>query len=125
MTKQVLLSALAVASLSFTACSTEPSDWRPENKVSLDMVAPGTRTSDNFDQHSSSAPNQAKGGAIEAPISSHATLEKQERPSANQNVTANGAKAEITKKATDRAKAGGVPVQAEDETELKKQKGHE
>lgn len=120
MTKQLLLSALAVASLSFSACSTEPSDWRPENKVSLDMVAPGTRTSDNFDQHTSSAPNQAKGGAIEAPISSHTTLEKQERPSATENVTAKGAKAEMTKTATDRAEAGGKPVQAEDE---KVQKG--
>lgn len=122
MTKQLLLSSLAVASLLFTACSAEPSDWRPENKVSLDMVAPGSRTSDNFDQHTSSAANQHKGGAIEAPVSSHTTLEKQERPSAQENVTANGMEAEKTKKATDRAEAGGKPVQAEDETELQ---GHE
>lgn len=125
MTKQFSLSALAVAALLLTACSAEPSDWRPENKVSLDMVAPGSRTSDNFDQNSAAAPNQHKGAAIEAPISSHTTLEKQQRPSAEANVSANGAKAEMTETAQDRANAGGVPVQAEDEKVTKGNKAHE
>ena len=62
MTKQLLLSALAVAALSLSACSSEPSDWRPDKKVSLDMVGPGTRTSDNFDQHAEAGAHH-EGGA--------------------------------------------------------------
>jgi hypothetical protein len=89
MTKQLVLSAFALATLALNACSSEPSDWRPENKVSLDQVAPGTRESDNFDQHTAAAPNQAKGGAIEAPISSHVDLEGGERPNADQSRTIN------------------------------------
>ncbi|MBC6991872.1 hypothetical protein [Hymenobacter sp. BT491] len=89
MNKNLLFSALAVAALALNACSAEPSDWRPENKVSVDLVAPGTRSSDNFDQHTEAAPNQAKGGAIAEPISSHATLEKQALPTADQARTAN------------------------------------
>ena len=89
MNKHVLLSALAAAALSLSACSTEPSDWRAEKKVSLDMVEPGTRSSDNFDQHTEDAPDQAKGGAIERPISSHVTLEKKDRPNAQQATSAN------------------------------------
>jgi hypothetical protein len=57
MTKQTLLSTLAVAALFLSACSAEPSDWRPDKKVSIDMVEPGTRSSDNFDQAA------AEGGA--------------------------------------------------------------
>ena len=42
-----LLLALATAALA--SCSSEPSDWRPDEKVSLDIVAPGTRATENFD----------------------------------------------------------------------------
>jgi hypothetical protein len=69
-TKTLLFALSAGASLALLSCSSEPSDWRPEQKVSLDMVAPGTRETDNFDQHTDAAPNQAKGGAITTPISS-------------------------------------------------------
>ncbi|MFD2719035.1 hypothetical protein ACFST9_09930 [Hymenobacter monticola] len=53
-----LLLAVATATLALTSCSSEPSDWRPDEKVSLDQVAPGTRNSENFDH---SVPN----GSIE------------------------------------------------------------
>jgi len=53
-----LLLAVSAATLALTSCSSEPSDWRPENKVSLDQVAPGTRDDENFDR---SIPN----GSIE------------------------------------------------------------
>ena len=89
MTKQLLLSALAVAALSLSACSSEPSDWRPDKKVSLDMVEPGSRSSDNFDQHTEAAASQLKGGAIAEPISSHATLDQREKPSAEHATSAN------------------------------------
>ena len=53
-----LLLAVAAATLALTSCSSEPSDWRPDEKVSTDLVAPGTRDSENFDH---SVPN----GSIE------------------------------------------------------------
>ena len=82
-----LLSYLAPAAVVLLAsCSSEPSDWRPENKVSVDMV--GTRPSDNFDQGTDYAPNQAKGAAITKPISSHAQLEKRPAPTAGAVQTA-------------------------------------
>jgi|GEM_PF-1608331 len=45
----VRLLALATAVIALNACSSEPSDWRPDEKVSIDTVDPGHRTSDNFD----------------------------------------------------------------------------
>lgn len=42
------LLALAAAVIALNACSSEPSDWRPENKVSVDAVEPGYRESDNY-----------------------------------------------------------------------------
>ncbi|MET4074405.1 hypothetical protein [Hymenobacter sp. UYCo722] len=44
-----LLLALAAATLALTSCSSEPSDWRPDEKVSVDLVAPGTRDSQDYD----------------------------------------------------------------------------
>lgn len=76
MTKQLALSALAVATLALNACSSEPSDWRADKKVSVDMVEPGGRSSDNFDQHTAESASQHKGGAIEEPISSEVTLDE-------------------------------------------------
>lgn len=80
-----LLSYLAPAAvlLFASSCSTEPSDWRPENKVSLDMIPPGTRPSDNFDQGTPEAPSQEKGGAISRPLNSGTRLEKRPAPSAS------------------------------------------
>lgn len=69
MTSNKIVSGLAaVALLALASCSSEPSDWRPGQKVSVDMVAPGTRSTDNFDL-ATDAPSQHKGGAIENPVS--------------------------------------------------------
>ena len=83
--KKPLLLLAPAALLSLASCSSEPSDWRADNKVSIDMVPPGTRTSDNFDQNTSAAPNQAKGGAIAEPQaqpSPGARLDRRPAPSA-------------------------------------------
>jgi hypothetical protein len=79
-----LLSYLApvAAVVLLASCSSEPSDWRPENKVSDDMIEPGTRPSDNFDQGTPEAPSQEKGAAISEPLNSGTRLEKRPAPSA-------------------------------------------
>ena len=46
------LLTLATAVIALNACSSEPSDWRPENKVSVDTVEPGYRSSDSFNKPS-------------------------------------------------------------------------
>ncbi|MBJ6107849.1 hypothetical protein JAO73_02420 [Hymenobacter sp. BT523] len=84
-----LLLAVAAASLALTSCSSEPSDWRPDDKVSLDMIAPGTRPSDNFDQNTAYAPNQAKGAAITKPVSSSADLDVRPQPKVESTISAN------------------------------------
>ena len=67
MKKSLLL--LAPAALLFLAsCSSEPSDWRPEQKVSLDTVPPGTRASENFDKSDDPKPGD-KHDAIGEPAS--------------------------------------------------------
>ena len=79
-----LLSYLAPAAVVLLAsCSSEPSDWRPDKKVSVDMVAPGTRATDNFDQGTAEAPSQAKGAAISRPVNSSTVLDKRAAPSAS------------------------------------------
>src|SRR6476469_9919692 len=77
------LLVLAAAAIHLNSCSSEPSDWRPEQKVSLDQVAPGTRETDNFDQHTEHAPNQAKGAAITKPVSSAMEVEGDKGPGAH------------------------------------------
>jgi hypothetical protein len=67
MKKSLLLLAPA-ALLCFASCSSEPSDWRPEQKVSLDTVPPGTRISENFDK-SDDADHDSKHDAIGTPAS--------------------------------------------------------
>ena len=47
---------LALATVALASCSAEPSDWRPDEKVSTDIVAPGTRATENFDR---SVPNSS------------------------------------------------------------------
>ncbi|MBC8085448.1 MAG: hypothetical protein H7Z21_19790 [Hymenobacter sp.] len=115
MTKQLVLSALAVAALSLAACSSEPSDWRADKKVSVDMVEPGSRSSDNFDQHTEAAADQHKGGAIAEPVHSNVVLDGREKPSADAIISADAKESEFTKTAADRRKAGAEPVKAEDE----------
>ena len=67
MKKPLLL--LAPAALLFLAsCSSEPSDWRPEQKVSLDTVPPGTRVSENFDK-TDDVDRESKHDAIGEPAS--------------------------------------------------------
>jgi len=84
-----LLSYLAPAAvLLLASCSSEPSDWRPDKKVSLDMIEPGTRPSDNFDQNTAEAPSQEKGGAISRPLNSGTVLDKRAAPSAGAVMTA-------------------------------------
>lgn len=79
-----LLSYLApVAVVLLASCSSEPSDWRPEDKVSTDMIPPGTRPSDNFDQGTAEAPSQEKGAAISRPVNSGVRLEPRPAPSAS------------------------------------------
>ncbi|MFD1873614.1 hypothetical protein [Hymenobacter bucti] len=66
--KKPLLLLAPAALLFFASCSSEPSDWRPEQKVSLDTVPPGTRISENFDKTDDAAPGD-KHDAIGEPAS--------------------------------------------------------
>lgn len=61
--------ALATAALALASCSSEPSDWRPDEKVSLDMIAPGTRPTGNIDQLGAPVSDE-NGGAIAHPLNS-------------------------------------------------------
>ena len=117
--KLVKFLPLAVAVLALNACSSEPSDWRPDQKVSTDMVAPGTRVTDNFDQHTEYAPSQAKGAAITTPISSAADLDEQPKPSAEAAMSANSEEAMRSHSKTDAAK-----VNAKSTTEDTTKSGH-
>ncbi|WP_375418383.1 hypothetical protein [uncultured Hymenobacter sp.] len=103
---------LAAAVLALNACSSEPSDWRPDKKVSLDMVAPGTRISDNFDQKTVYAPNQAKGAAITKPINSGAAgVDRRPAPSAEASMSANSEQSMRSKSKTDQAEIKAKPGQ--------------
>jgi len=85
-----LLLAVSAATLALTSCSSEPSDWRPDEKVSTDVVAPGTRDDENFDH---SVPN----GSIEnvnSPLMQAAEAQAQGKstahvPSAESAISAN------------------------------------
>ncbi|GAA3993505.1 hypothetical protein [Hymenobacter antarcticus] len=75
---------LALATVALASCSAEPSDWRPGEKVSVDMVAPGTRASENFD---GSTPN----GSIENKSAETQEAEEAAAParSAESSISAN------------------------------------
>jgi hypothetical protein len=78
-----LLLAVSAATLALTSCSSEPSDWRPEEKVSLDQVAPGTRNDENYDH---TLPN----GSIEnvhSPLMQAAEAENQSPATATTRVS--------------------------------------
>lgn len=98
MNSKHLLFCLA-GSLALASCSSEPSDWRPDDKVSVDMVAPGTRSSQNFDvvEDQAEAKAHGNGGVVERPISSHVPLSNQAKPTAKQATTAKGERVEATK----------------------------
>ncbi len=49
MTKRLLTLALVAGSFYLVSCSSEPSDLRPDKKVSVDAVPAGTRTTNNLD----------------------------------------------------------------------------
>jgi hypothetical protein len=114
MTKNLLLSGLALATLALNACSSEPSDYRPDKKVSVDMVAPGTRSDENYDQGTGEEPNQAKGGAIADPISDNGPVDETDvdvrnKPSAEKAMSANAEEVERTKAGSDAAKLEAEP----------------
>ena len=74
-----LLLALATAALA--SCSAEPSDWRPDEKVSTDIVEPGTRDSENFTPAVPNASIDNKGSETEQA--------EKEAPSAKSAISAN------------------------------------
>ena len=88
MKKLLLPVLLPAAVLALASCSSEPSDWRPDKKVSLDMIPPGTRPSDNFDLTPENSPEPGKGGAIPRPINSGVNPEHNENPTPAQVMSA-------------------------------------
>ena len=66
--KKPFLLLAPMALLFLASCSSEPSDWRPEQKVSLDTVPPGTRASENYDKSDDAVPGD-KHDAIGEPAS--------------------------------------------------------
>ena len=74
-----LLLALATAALA--SCSAEPSDWRPGEKVSTDMVEPGTRESETYAPAAPNASIDNKGSETEQA--------EKEAPSAKSAISAN------------------------------------
>ncbi|TPG62883.1 hypothetical protein [Hymenobacter nivis] len=99
--------ALATAALALNACSSEPSDWRPDEKVSVDMVAPGTRISELRASDSADMPNAAKGGAIPRPINSSEKLDKRAMPNAAEAMSADATNLSGEEKKNDAAPADG------------------
>ena len=83
-----LLLALATAALA--SCSAEPSDWRPDEKVSTDVVAPGTRETENFD-HSipSGSIENTHSPLMEAAEAQAAGKDVKTAPSAESAISAN------------------------------------
>jgi len=90
LTRSSLL-ALATVSLALASCSSEPSDWRPDEKVSTDLVEPGTRETENFDHAlpSGSVENQDSPVA-QAAAAAAKGAEAAPTPSAESAITANG-----------------------------------
>ena len=98
MSKQLVFSALALAALALGGCSSEPSDWRPDKKVSVDLVAPGSRSNENYDQED--LVDNSHGGAIAEPVSSGVTLDEpnqKKRTTAEEARSANDPSAPLTR----------------------------
>jgi len=114
MKKPLLL--LAPAALLFLAsCSSEPSDWRPEQKVSLDTVPPGTRVSENFDQ----SDDAARGGKHD-PIGEPASKVLQGNLTRRAAPTAGAVMSADTKPENDGKTENATSSQQADEEEDKK-----
>lgn len=114
MNKNLLLAGLASLALSFTACSSEPSDWRPDKKVSLDQVAPGSRSTQNYDQGTAYESNQAKGAAIPKPLNSALEgVDRKPKPSAEAAISANAEEVMRTRKDEAAAKLKAKASQAD------------
>jgi hypothetical protein len=90
---KTLLMAVCAVSLGLTACSSEPSDWRPDEKVSVDMVPPGTRASEMQASDRADMPSQEKGGAIAEPINSEAKLDERPMPNPREAMSENSVEA--------------------------------
>lgn len=60
MTKRILTLALIAGGFNLVSCSSEPSDLRPENKVSVDKVPPGTRSTPNLDNAADNSEHDQK-----------------------------------------------------------------
>jgi hypothetical protein len=75
------------------------------------MVAPGTRADEDFEAGTSEESNQAKGGAIAEPVSSHVTLDARKKPSAERATSANAEEVMRTKDKTNAAKQQAKPSQ--------------
>lgn len=85
-----LLLAVATASLALTSCSSEPSDWQASEKVSLDVVAPGTRDSENFDHSVPNGSIENVGSPLMKAAEAEATGgEEKKVPSAESAISAN------------------------------------
>ncbi|QIL76589.1 hypothetical protein [Hymenobacter sp. HDW8] len=114
MNKNLLLSGVASLALSMSACSSEPSSFRPDKQVSVDQVAPGSRSSDNFDQGTAYETNQAKGAAIPKPVSSAVEgVDGKPKPSAEASISANAEEAMRTNRKEEAAKINAKPSQAD------------
>jgi hypothetical protein len=108
---KLVLGLAAVVLLGLGSCSSEPSDWRPDKKVSVDMVPPGARESYDFDI-ATDAPSQHKGGAVEAPVSSQMEVPQTldpakglpDKPSADKAMTPEATKVEGSKSLEDAKK---------------------
>lgn len=99
------LLALAAAAFILNACSSEPSDWRPDEKVSVDLVPPGTRSDEVFGTDSADMPNAAKGAAIPRPINSSEKLDKRPMPDAKETSSADAANLKGEEKMNDAIQA--------------------
>ncbi|NVO84001.1 hypothetical protein [Hymenobacter terrestris] len=104
MSKQLAISAFALAALALGGCSAEPSDWRPDQKVSLDLVEPGTRSSGlgNYDnQHAAGEHESGQTGLVsEEPSNSGGAagvLSETERVSAEKARSVNDPAAPLTR----------------------------
>jgi hypothetical protein len=125
---KLVLGLAAVALLGLASCSSEPSDWRADKKVSLDMVPPGTRESYDFDIKEN-APNQRKGGAIEAPVSSQMEVPQTlnagkglvDKPSADAAMTPEATKVEGSKSLKDAKKIKAATQHDLNNKEVKKE----
>lgn len=85
MTRKAHTLTLAVCTAFMVACSSEPSDLRPGNKVSVDQVPAGTRSTDNLDN---AADNSAHDNPRQDVLLNHDEHENTSLDKPNQQVPA-------------------------------------